>query len=152
MRKMIAIVSALLIMAALTGCGSSGFSADKLTISEYNDAEVNTQVQLFIKQKTMTSNTQEAAAAIVNLTDKEFTFDAVQRLEVKLDGKWYIVPDSQEGIALAIIYNLPAERTEETMLYFGERYGELPQGEYRVLKLFTGPDGETAIASAEFKI
>lgn len=152
MKKMIAIVSALFIMAALTGCGSRGFRAEKLTVSEYNAAEVNTQVQLFIKQKTMTSNTQEAAAAIVNLTDKEFTFDAVQRLEVKLDGKWYIVPDSQEGIALAIIYTLPAEGTEETLLYFGERYGELPQGEYRVLKLFTGSDGETAIASAEFKI
>lgn len=61
-------------------------------------------------------------------------------------------PTARRASRLPLFTIFPAERTEEAMLYFGERYGELPQGEYRVLKLFAGPDGETAIASAEFKI
>lgn len=151
MKKMIALISAIAIMAALTGCGAKDTAAPDLELSEFNDVEINDKVELYIKQRTITDETEQAALSIVNLTDKEYTFDAVQRLEVKHDGQWYVVPDNF-GAAILSLYFLPAEGTEEFVFYFAEHYASLSQGEYRIVKQFTSDDGDTAIAAAEFRI
>lgn len=151
MKKILVMLIALSMLTALSGCGAKGFDPADLSLSEYDQAEVNTDVQLYIKQKTVTAETEELALSLINLTDTEYSFDAVSRLEVLLDGNWYLIPDMQEGVIMSI-YHLPAQGTEESMFYFAEHYDELPRGSYRIVKLLVSDAGETAIAAAQFDI
>ena len=152
MKKLIAILAAALMLAALTGCGAKAFNKDQLTLSEYNDTEMNTLVQLFVKQKTVTDATEEAALSIINLGDTDYSYDAVQRLEVKLDSQWYVVPDKQDGVIMAIYFLTAKGSSDGDMFYFSGHYDKLPQGSYRIVKAFTGVDGSMAYGAAEFDI
>ena len=152
MKKLIALLASVLLIALISGCGAKSFSADKLTVSEYNDAEMNAEVALYIKQKTVTDETEEAALELINSTDRDFSYDAAQRLEVRLsDGKWYVVDDKQDFIIMSI-YTLPANGTAEDMFHFDGHYDKLPAGSYRMVKTLTDADGNTALAAAEFDI
>ena len=151
MKKWIALVAAAAMLAAFSACGAEAPDKNKLTLSEYNDQVMNEQVRLFVKQKTVTAETGQAAMALENLTEQDYTYDAVQRLEVKLDGDWYVMEDQQEGVILSID-TLPAGATEEYTFYFEGHYGKLPHGSYRIVKLLVDSDGGHALACAEFDI
>ena len=101
---------------------------------------------------TLTDETEEAALELINSTDRDFSYDAAQRLEVRLsDGKWYVVDDKQDYIIMSI-YTLPANGTAEDMFHFDGHYDKLPAGSYRMVKTLTDADGNTALAAAEFDI
>ncbi len=151
MKKIVLFAVVFAMALALGGCGKTGFDPAELTESEFNDAELNSQVELYVKQKTVTTSTEEVALALVNLTEKDFSYDANQRLEVELDGKWYVVPNDQAGVVLAI-YTLPAGGTETELFVFKDRYDSLPQGSYRIIKQFVDEEGEIALAAAQFRI
>lgn len=152
MKKMIVIALALVMLLGLCGCAKkNGFDAKDLQPSEYADMEINDRVQLFIKQRTVTDTTGEIAIALENLTDSDFSFDAVQRLEVMLDGKWYVVPDKSDAVTMQL-FHLPAGSTEETSFVFAGHYDELGEGTYRIVKLLVDSEGSTAAAAAEFTI
>lgn len=151
MKRLIAMIAAAAMLAAFSACGAEGFDKSKLTLSEYNGQVMNEQVRLFVKQRTVTDETEQATMALENLTELDYSYDAVQRLEVKLDGDWYVVPDKQEAVILSID-TLPAGATDEYTFFFAEHYDKLTHGSYRIVKQLVGSDGSIALAAAEFDI
>ena len=119
--------------------------------SEYNDSTFNYKVQLFIKQRTVTDETEEVSMTLENLTDTDYTYDAVQRLEIYDGSKWLIVPDRQEAVIM-VIYTLPGGGTEDVTFNFSAHYDKLSEGRYRIVIPLVAADGSQTLASAEFGI
>ncbi len=86
-----------------------------------------------------------------NLTELDYTYDAVQRLEVYDGEKWRVVPDKQDAVTMQI-YTLPANSTDEINFVIAERYDTLTEGRYRIIVPLVGADGEQVYAAAEFGI
>lgn len=152
MRKIVAAIFTVFVLSALCACGAARLKPADFTLSEYSDAVVNDKVQLYIKQRTVTDETESVTVALENLTDKDYTYDAAQRLEYqKEDGQWYVVPSLTDAVPL-IIYNLPADGQDETTFYFEAHYDKLVEGTYRIVIPLVDSDGTSTIATAEFDI
>ena len=146
MKKLFTVIAALAVILSLAGCGGT-----KYEVSEYDTAATNDLVQIFIKQRTVTDETEEAALTLENLTDNDYTYDAAQRLEIWQDGHWCVIPDKQDFVTLQLL-TLPANTTDEVTFNFANHYDKLGDGRYRIVMNFSGMDGSTAIAAAEFGI
>ena len=151
MKKLIVVITVLCLMLALTACAAKGHDASKLQLSEFDAASVNEAVQMFIKQKTVTDATEELALFIENLSDREFSFDAAARLEVLLDGHWYLLPPKSDAMTMQL-YHLPANGSEEAPFVLAGNYDKLTEGSYRIIKTFVDSEGDMACAAAEFTI
>ena len=146
MKKLFTVIAALAVILSLAGCGGT-----KYEVSEYDTAATNDLVQIFIKQRTVTDETEEAALTLENLTDKDYTYDAAQRLEIWQEGHWCVIPDKQDFVTMQLL-TLPANTTDEVIFNFANHYDKLGDGRYRIVMNFSGMDGSTAIAAAEFSI
>ena len=83
MKKIIAAFLCAVLASSLCACGAEKLAPGaQYKKSEYSDAAVNDKVQLFIKQRTVTDETEEVTITLENLTDTDYTYDAVQRLEI----------------------------------------------------------------------
>ena len=151
MKKLITVIAVLCLMLALTACAAKGHDASELQLSEFDGASVNEAVQMFIKQKTVTDATEELALFIENLSDREFSFDAAARLEVLLDGHWYLLPPKSDAMTMQL-YHLPANGSEEASFVLAGNYDKLTEGSYRIIKTFVDSEGDMACAAAEFTI
>lgn len=151
MKKLIAVICVLCAMLALCSCAGRGHDASKLQLSEFDSALVNEAVQMFIKQKTVTDATEELVLYIENLGDREYSFDAAARLEVLLDGHWYLLPPKSDAMTMQL-YHLPAGGSEEASFVIAGNYDKLPEGSYRIVKTFVDSEGLMACAAAEFSI
>lgn len=152
MRKIVAIVFSVFVLAALCACGAARLKPSEFTLSDYNGAVVNDKVQLYIPQRTVTDETESVTVVLENLTDKDYTYDAAQRLEYrKDDGQWYLVPSLSDAVPL-IIYNLPASGQEETVFYFTSHYNKLVEGTYRIIIPLVDSEGVNTLAAVEFNI
>lgn len=151
MKKLITVIAVLCLMLALAACAAKGHDASKLQLSEFDAASVNEAVQMFIKQKTVTDATEELALFIENLSDREFSFDAAARLEVLLDGHWYLLPPKSDAMTMQL-YHLPANSSEEASFVLAGNYDKLTEGSYRIIKTFVDSEGDMACAAAEFTI
>ena len=136
---------------SLCACGAKGFDKKNMQLSEYDGFAVNELVQMFIKQKTVTDTTEQVTLFIENLSDKDFSFDAASRLEVNIDGSWYLIPPKSDAMTMQL-YHLPAGGSEEAEFIFAGNYDKLPEGSYRIVKLFVDTDGNQALAASEFNI
>lgn len=146
MKKLFAVIAVLAVMLFFAGCGGT-----KYEVSEYDTAATNDLVQIFIKQRTVTDETEEAALTLENLTDKDYTYGAAQRLEIWQDGHWCVIPDKQDFVTMQLL-TLPANATDEVTFNFVDHYDKLGDGRYRIVMNFSSMDGSTAIAAAEFGI
>lgn len=146
MKKLFTVIAVLAAILSFAGCGGT-----KYEVSEYDTAATNDLVQIFIKQRTVTDETEEAALTLENLTDKDYTYDAAQRLEIWQEGHWCVIPDKQ-GFVTMQLFTLPANTTDEVIFNFANHYDKLGDGRYRIVMNFSGMDGSTAIAAAEFGI
>lgn len=151
MKKLITVIAVLCLMLALTACAAKGHDTSELQLSEFDAASVNEAVQMFIKQKTVTDATEELALFIENLSDREFSFDAAARLEVLLDGHWYLLPPKSDAMTMQL-YHLPANGSEEASFVLAGNYDKLTEGSYRIIKTFVDSEGDMACAAAEFII
>mgnify|MGYP002531484752 FL=1 len=152
MKKIIAAFLCAVLASSLCACGAEKLAPGaQYKESEYSDAAVNDKVQLFIKQRTVTDETEEVTITLENLTDTDYTYDAAQRLEIYDGSKWRVVPDKQDAVVL-IIYTLPASGSDEVSFYFTNHYDKLETGRYRIVVPLVAPDGSQALAAAEFSI
>ena len=146
MKKMITAVICCVLALSLAACGSG-----KYTPSEYSDSEVNDKIQMFIKQKTVTDETDEFTVVIENTTDVDYTYGVSQRLEIWKNSKWCVVEDNMAFATMQLL-TLPAGATDELNFNVADHYGKLSDGRYRVVMVFSDHDGNQAIAAAEFGI
>ncbi len=151
MKKTVVIFICAILVSMLCACSAAKLAPADLKESDYNGAVFNDKVQLFVKQRTVTDETEEVTLAMENLTDVDYTYDAVQRLEIYDGEKWRVVPDKQEAVTMAI-YTLPAESTEELVFNFAAHYDKLGEGRYRIVVPLVAANGEQAYAAAEFGI
>lgn len=149
-KTVIAFICAVL-AAMLCACGAAKLAPTDLKESEYTDMTVNDKIQLFIKQRTVTDETEEITLDMENLTDADYTYDAVQRLEIYDGEKWHIVTDKQDAVTMAI-YTLPANGIEEINFNFAAHYDKLTEGRYRIVVPLVAADGQQTLAAAEFSI
>ena len=103
------------------------------------------------KEADTEAETEEVTLTIENLTDKDYTYDAGQRLEIWQDGHWCVIPDKQDFVTMQL-FTLPGNATDEVTFNFVNHYDKLGDGRYRIVMNFSSMDGSTAIAAAEFGI
>ena len=151
MKKYFAIICVAAMIFSMAACGSKGLDKAQLQLSEYDGVEVNEAVQMFIKQKTVTDASELVTLAYENLTDKDYTYDAGARLEVFLDGNWYLVPALSDAMTMEL-YHLAAGAVEQGQFVLSGNYDKLEEGSYRVIKLFVDSEGNQAVAAAQFDI
>ena len=151
MKKIVLMMCAMAMLVSLCACGAKGFDKKDMSLSEYDGVAVNELVQMFIKQKTVTDATEQVTLFIENLSDKDFSFDAASRLEVNIDGSWYLIPPKSDAMTMQL-YHLTANGSEETVFNFAGNYDKLPEGSYRIVKLFVDTEGNQALAEAQFSI
>lgn len=82
-------------------------------------------------------------AEIKNTSDEEKSYGLAFSLEACIDGEWYGIPPAKDMSFIEIACLVPAGETTEQTYSFGELYGELPEGLYRVC---------TEFGSAEFAL
>jgi len=154
MKKIVIAFICAVLTVLMCACGAAKLAPgdmNDLKESEYNDSTFNDKVQLFIKQRTVTDETKEVSMTLENLTDTDYTYDAVQRLEIYDGSKWLIVPDRQEAVIM-VIYTLPGGGTEDVTFNFSAHYDKLSEGRYRIVIPLVAADGSQTLASAEFGI
>ena len=151
MKKIICLISALLLSLSLCGCAKKGFNKNELLESDYAARPLSQELSLRLKNDSFNPHAAFADLIVENKGGREFTFDAVRRLEVSLGGSWYIVPDESPAVNLALYY-LDKGETAELKLQLEGHYSSLPSGHYRIIKLFTDQRGENELTAVEFNI
>ena len=107
-------------------------------------------IQLYIKQKTVTIETEQVTLIIINSSDQSYTYDYVQKLERKNDdGTWETVPLTTEAVSMALM-TIGAGETQEQVFDFANHFEPLTHGTYRIVKTFVDESGVAADAYCEF--
>ncbi len=108
-------------------------------------------IELFIKQKTVTTETGAVVVYITNNTDKHYSYDYTQQLEKK-DGESYeSVPLANEAVALALLH-ISGGETQQLDFDFANHYAPLEKGSYRIVKTFTDDEGNQVQGVCEFDV
>ena len=111
---------------------------------------INEYVQLYIKQKTVTTETETVTLIIINSGEETYSYDYVQRLERKnADGTWETVPLTNDAVSLALLV-ISGGETQEQVFDFANHYEPLERGAYRIVKTFVKVDGGLSDAYCEF--
>ncbi len=140
MKKIIAKLGALLFAAAFfTGCAAAP------------KEEAAPALALYVKQKTVTTETEQLTLAIVNESDKHYIFDYSQQLEVKNGEAYEPVPLTNEAVSTVILH-IAAGETQEISFDLANHYAPLARGSYRIVKSFTDDEGNVVTAVCEFGV
>lgn len=119
----------------LAGCGSNNNSTkttdwEPTTYQSLNDLD---GVTMDFKEKTISSS--GGMVIFKNDTNKDYTYGEPFLLEKKIDEHWYQVPIIEENYGFtAIGYQLSASDFKEWKVKWEWLYGELENGEYRMVK------------------
>ena len=147
MKKIFVIILAAILL--LTGCGAGNKS---LGVSE----EVITDTDI-LKIKITSFSASEIALEITNSSKCEVGYEEYYSIEFFEDGNWHILKPKYEASFIEVAYILEKESTSTWGDSISRIYGELPEGEYRIIKYFTifGSEkdpGEKCTLAAKFKI
>lgn len=110
----------------LTGCGQE--------LGEEFTEEVNTleDVVLTVDEDSVTS--EGITFTISNQSDKDLNYGQDYSLLKDMEGFWYIVePDNPVAITLELLW-IPAGNTDTHEISWGDSYGKLSAGHYRIIK------------------
>lgn len=97
----------------------------------------------------------EGEIEITNQTDRELQTGPWYEIQKLEDGVWQLVETRVEIVLEDLAYRLPAGETTVFPTNWKGLYGELPSGEYRVIKYVSVPLAdriETHYLAAEFEI
>lgn len=160
MKKITVLIAALCVIGLLCGCGQTAapeatpapsYDKGELMLSEYSDAELSEDILIHFNGEGQITGQGEISLSYENTGDRDYTYTALQRLEVLIDGDWYMVPDAQNFVTMQL-FTAPANSSVEQNFRFEDRYEPLLPGTFRILKSFSDPDGNQAIAWLEFVI
>ena len=167
MKKITTLLAVLCIIGLLAGCGAKApaatpeptpdptptfsYNKSQRMPSDYSDAELSEDVLIHYDAEGAINGQGEISLRYENTSDKDYTYTALQRLEVLLDDGWYMVPDAQDFVTMQL-FTVPANSSVEQDFRFEERYEPLLPGTFRILKSFTDADGNQAVAWLEFVI
>lgn len=152
----------LILAIVLSGCSDA--SAWKTSSMEkgLDSSEItDNKISAGIMEMNVSQDTQSITIEYTNKTGTKYLYGREPRLEVRVDGNWYVVA-TKEGIAWNMVGILLMP--DEANLYTEEftfLYDYLRAGHYRYIKTFTGFSGddpqpvsgmEPVIVSVEFDI
>lgn len=125
------------------------------TISIVENNNKNEDISLLVKEDTITS--KEATFILKNNTDEDYAYDPSYYLEKKEDNKWNEIVLEEPLTWNSVIYTLKArEETEINIDWSITNYGELKDGEYRLVKSnfrkSVSPDSRYYSVYAEFEV
>ena len=149
MKNLIALFLAIFIL--FSGCDSKNKSAG-VSNAVISDTEI---LAMNITEVSSTA----IAVELVNDSYCEIGYGEYFWIEFKDDGEWHILApkDNENFTFIDILYILEKNSSGTWGYVFDYMYGELPEGEYRLVKEFTvfsGKDdsGENITLAAQFKI
>lgn len=147
MKKLLAIILAAILL--LSGCSAGNKS---LGISE----EVITDTDI-LSIKITDISSSEIALEIINKSRCEIGYEEYYTLEFKENGEWHKLKPKHEASFIEVAYILEKESTSTWGDRISRIYGELPEGEYRIIKYFTiygseNDPGEKCTLAARFRI
>ena len=125
------------------------------TISFIENNDKNEEISLLVKEDTITS--KGATFILKNNTDEDYAYDPSYYLEKKEDNKWNEIVLEEPLTWNSVIYTLKArEETEINIDWSIANYGELKDGEYRLVKSnfrkSVSPDSRYYSVYAEFEV
>ncbi len=149
MKKFLIWVLIAVLLLALSACGSKN---ESLGVSN----TVISDTDILSMDITEVSST-EIAVEIKNSSKCEIGYVEAFTLEFYDEGEWHILKPEGEAVFIEIMYILEKESTCTWGQKFDYIYGELPEGEYRLIKEFTiykseNDLGERANIAVQFKI
>lgn len=147
MKKLLAMILAAILL--LSGCGAGNRS---LGLSE--EAITDTEI---LKIKITSVSCSEIALEIVNTSRCEIGYEEYYSIEFFENGEWNRLKPKYEDSFIEVAYILEKESTSTWGDSISRIYGELPEGEYRIIKHFTiygreGDPGEKCTLAANFRI
>ena len=160
MKKITLLMAVLCAVGLLAGCGGTAapeatpapsYDKSELMLSEYSGAELSEDILIRLDAEGQINGQGEVSLRYENTSDRDYTYTALQRLEVLIDGDWYMVPDAQNFVTMQLL-TVPSGSSVEQDFRFEDRYEPLLPGTFRILKSFTDYEGNQAVAWLEFVI
>ena len=133
MRRLIFIVSVLSVVFLFSACNSNSVILGEVFEEPVNDYE---GVTMSIVDGTLSST--GATVCVLNTLDKwvdsgnEHDFG----LQIEKNGKWYWLESGEEFANTAEAYMFLTDEPRELKMSWGNRYGKLELGRYRIVKRF----------------
>ena len=112
----------------MTGCGKQ---KNEFDIGNKSDIKISqNDVIMTIKEGTLTN--KSATLVLTNNSDKNFQYGNPYEIEIKKDGEWH-------KINVELNFDMPAfplssKESKEIELDWGNGYGKLAKGTYRIIK------------------
>lgn len=155
MKKLFLILfSAFFISLLFSGCEKKEDKIIDLEQTQFNTSNLNKNVILLIKEKSITSETEEITLVYNNKSKVEYIYGGVDHLEKGIDGKWYSLPSKENAAWDMLAYRLQPEGTAESKFPIKTCYGDLKKGKYRIIKNLSQFDNtkNESYAAVEFTI
>lgn len=155
MKKLLLILfSAFFISLLFSGCEKQEDNITDLEQSHFYTSDINKDVILLIKEKSITSETEEITLVYKNRSKIEYIYGGVDHLEKEIDGKWYSLPSKENAAWDMLAYILQPECTTESKFPIKTCYGVLKKGKYRIIKNLSQFDNtkNESYAAVEFTI
>lgn len=147
MKKIIIAAALILLCASLMSCDMiNRFLRDDIKLGDKSDSSKTEEQGALITL--VSSDSSSLTVRIENNTDSTWQSGNMRdySLEMEKDGEWYTVTQMGEfANTMELMIFAPGETLTHTF-EFTERYGNLPQGKYRVVKSFWANKTETADA------
>lgn len=148
MRKGLIIAMAFALMFTVTGCKSIGTLDAKAEdsiiadgVDKNEDANTNDDIIMNTDKGTYPSGVKEITLTIENKSAKDFNYGVAFTLEQKVDEEWVLVSPKEEIFVIEIAYILEGNGNA-TIVSNLSPYGELADGQYRIVKNMIEASGE----------
>ncbi len=148
MKKILYFLSFIALSVVSVGCHK-----DSLKLGSKSNYEINNcLVNMAINNENITNTSAEIY--LINNTGKNYQYGAEFWIEYQKKGTWYMIIPKDEMNFNMIVYLLEDNASKEFNINWGNFYGKLPKGKYRIVKsLFTEENkSEDIYVAVEFII
>jgi len=138
MKKILIVLTSVVIILCLTGCGNKFDDKhnEEIKIGKESNINItNKAVSLKIKEETLTNS--GATLILENDSDITISFGEELWIEIEQNGKWYALETINDYVVKVPLYHLKPKELKEMAFSWGYVFGKLPKGKYRVTKSIT---------------